>query len=235
MLVKDSKQRPELYPSYFWQSCAVVVWGTVGLSAGLWLLATVTDPGRLRFDSAEQQNRLCNQCKLMRADRTHHCSKCGRCVEDMDHHCSYLNNCVGRRNRKYFLLFLTASCPGSLLYLFLLFHYAFGHISAVPIPSQFSSNLLKLLFILISLMQLLFILLILALTVTHHYLISRNMTTLEMIKEMKRTKPRWCWEWEAEYDEGVIPNYRRVFGVSFTQWCLPTPPILIPSDLLPIP
>ena len=232
VLVQDSKERPELYPRYFWQSCTIVVWGSVGLSIGLWLLATLTDPGKLRVDSSEQDTRLCTQCNLMRDERTHHCSKCRRCVEDMDHHCSYLNNCVGRRNRKYFVLFLTTTCPGSLLYLFLLAQYSFGHISAAPIPSQFSTSLPRLLFLLISLVQVLLILLILTLAATQHFLIFHNMTTLEVLKEMQRRPPRWCWEWEAEYDEGVIPNYRKVFGTSLAEWCLPTPPNLVPSLFL---
>lgn len=235
VLVKDSKERPDLYPRYFWQSCTVVVWGTVGLSAALWLLSTITNPGKLQLDSTSPQARLCRVCNLMRGERTHHCSKCGRCVEDMDHHCSYLSNCVGRRNRKYFLLFLSTSCPGGLIYLFLLSQYSFGHIAAEPIPSQFSSSLSKLAFGLTSLVQFLFVLLVLALTGTQHYLLLRNMTTLEMIKEMKSSKPRWCWEWEAQYDEGVIPNYRQVFGSSLSEWCLPTPPYLVPSTLLPFP
>jgi len=213
----------------------VVIWGTVGLSASLWLLSTLTNPGHLHLDSTEPHPRLCTVCNLMRGERTHHCSKCGRCVEGMDHHCSYLNNCVGRRNRKYFVLFLSTTCPGALVYLFLLSQYSFGHVSAEPIPSQFSLSLLKLAFGVISCVQSLFLLLVLTLAGTHHYLIYRNMTTLELIKEVKSSKPRWCWEWEAEHDEGVIPNYRQVFGSSLSEWCLPTPPYLVPSVRLPLP
>lgn len=48
--------------------------------------------------------------------RTHHCSICGECVLKMDHHCPWIKNCVGAYSFKAFVLFLTYTCVGCLLY-----------------------------------------------------------------------------------------------------------------------
>ncbi|EMD90100.1 hypothetical protein COCC4DRAFT_184886 [Bipolaris maydis ATCC 48331] len=65
----------------------------------------------------EVPTKYCKSCNIWRPPRAHHCRVCDNCIETQDHHCVWLNNCVGRRNYRYFFVFV---CATTLLAIFLL-------------------------------------------------------------------------------------------------------------------
>lgn len=52
--------------------------------------------------------KFCQTCRIYRPPRASHCSTCNNCVEVFDHHCPFVNNCIGKRNYRFFMLFLTS-------------------------------------------------------------------------------------------------------------------------------
>jgi palmitoyltransferase ZDHHC9/14/18 len=50
--------------------------------------------------------KFCNTCDIYRPPRTIQCGTCGCCIERLDHHCPWVGTCIGKRNYKYFILFM---------------------------------------------------------------------------------------------------------------------------------
>ena len=49
---------------------------------------------------------LCYTCNIIRPARTSHCAECDNCTERFDHHCVWIGTCVGKRNYRYYIVFL---------------------------------------------------------------------------------------------------------------------------------
>ncbi|WBW74285.1 palmitoyltransferase Erf2 [Schizosaccharomyces osmophilus] len=83
--------------------------------------------GSTRSDSAFLITTVyCHTCRLYRPPRASHCHLCDNCVEYLDHHCTWLNNCIGRRNYRYFFIFLLSLFFEALYLTVLGFYIAFA-------------------------------------------------------------------------------------------------------------
>uniref|UniRef100_A0A7N8Y0X7 Palmitoyltransferase n=1 Tax=Mastacembelus armatus TaxID=205130 RepID=A0A7N8Y0X7_9TELE len=153
--------------------------------------------------------KYCFTCKIFRPPRASHCSLCDNCVERFDHHCPWVGNCVGRRNYRFFYLFILSL---SFLTIFI-FAFVITHIILSDLSLTLSCTVLEVVVCFFSIWS------IVGLSGFHTYLISSNQTTNEDIKG--------SWSTKRGKDNYNPYSYGNILTNCCAALCGPLPPSLI--------
>ncbi|CAH1230063.1 palmitoyltransferase ZDHHC18-B-like isoform X1 [Branchiostoma lanceolatum] len=160
--------------------------------------------------------KYCFTCKIFRPPRASHCSICDNCVERFDHHCPWVGNCVGKRNYRYFYMFI--------LSLALLCVFLFACVITHIIMRSQKANFLKAMqqspaSVLEAVVCFFSVWSILGLAGFHTYLTTSNQTTNEDIKGSWSSK-RGRDNYNPYSQGGIVKN-------CFAVLCGPTTPSLL--------
>ena len=60
---------------------------------------------------------FCSYCKMYRPHGAIHCARCDACIVSLDHHCPWTGKCIGKKNLRFFYIFLMSLCFHFLLFI----------------------------------------------------------------------------------------------------------------------
>ncbi|MEQ2242794.1 Palmitoyltransferase zdhhc14 [Ilyodon furcidens] len=174
--------------------------------------------------------KYCFTCKIFRPPRASHCSLCDNCVERFDHHCPWVGNCVGRRNYRFFYLFvLSLSFLTIFIFAFVVTHVVLrsnqtGFLTTLKdSPARYPLELNPSLTLVCTILEVVVCFFsvwsIVGLSGFHTYLISSNQTTNEDIKG--------TWSKKEGKDNHNPYSYGSVLTNCCSALCGPLPPSLI--------
>ncbi|CAM0882548.1 unnamed protein product [Alopecurus aequalis] len=147
--------------------------------------------------------KYCHTCMLYRPPRCSHCSVCNNCVDRFDHHCPWVGQCIGKRNYRFFFMFISSTtflclyvfvfCWVNLILITRQYGYSLG---GAIVESPVSGFLIVYTFVTSWFVG--------GLTAFHSYLICTNQTTYENF--------RYRYEGKSNpYNRGVARNLIEIF------------------------